>query len=156
MADLGLVLLLFGVGLEIGWHRIRQLGFRVIIIGLVEMATMFAIGFELAHLLGWSPVERIFLGAALSISSSAILIKMLRDTDSLFNLRGRLIVGILLVEDFVAVILLTVLSGVATTGSASVGDIGILTMKLAIFAVATLTIGARLVLQRRIIWRGES
>ena len=67
LADLGLVLLLFGIGLEIGWHRIRQLGFRVIIIGLVEMSTMFAIGFELAHLLGWSPVERIFLGAALSI-----------------------------------------------------------------------------------------
>ena len=88
LADLGLVLLLFGIGLEIGWHRIRQLGFRVIIIGLVEMATMFAIGFELAHLLGWSPVERIFLGAALSISSSAILIKMLRDTDSLLVCAG--------------------------------------------------------------------
>ena len=145
LADLGLVLLLFGIGLEIGWHRIRQLGFRVIIIGMVEMTTMFAIGFELAHLLGWSPVERIFLGAALSISSSAILIKMLRDTDSLFGMRGRLIIGILLVEDFVAVILLTVLSGVATSGSAGVGDIGILALKLAIFAVATLTIGALLV-----------
>ena len=142
MADLGLVLLLFGIGLEIGWQRIRQLGIKVIVIGLVEMAAMFAIGFELAHVLGWSPTEQIFLGATLSISSSAILIKMLRDTDSLFETRGQLIVGILLVEDFIAVILLTVLSGVATTGSTSIFDIGTLALRLAIFAIAVLTIGA--------------
>ena len=105
---------------------------------------MFALGYELAHWLGWSPVERIFLGAALSISSSAILIKMLRDTGSLFQMRGQLIVGILLVEDFVAVILLTVLSGVANTGSASLGDIGGLALRLTLLAVAVLTIGALL------------
>lgn len=144
LADLGLVFLLFGIGLEIGWHRIRQLGLKVIVIGVVEMATMFALGFELAHWLGWSPVERIFLGAALSISSSAILIKMLRDTGSLFEIRGQLIVGILLVEDFVAVILLTVLAGVATTGATNLADIGTLAVKLAIFGIAVLTIGALL------------
>ena len=144
LAELGLVLLLFGIGLEIGWHRIRQVGFKVVVIGLVEMATMFAIGYELGHWLGWTQTERIFLGAALSISSSAILIKMLRDNGSLFELRGQLIVGILLVEDFVAVILLTVLAGVATAESASLGDIGVLAMRLTIFAVAVLTIGALL------------
>ncbi len=144
LAELGLVLLLFGIGLEIGWHRIRQVGFKVIVIGLVEMATMFAVGYELAHWLGWSQTERIFLGAALSISSSAILIKMLRDTGSLYELRGQLIVGILLVEDFVAVILLTVLAGVASADATSLGDIGVLAVRLTIFAVAVLTIGALL------------
>ena len=144
LAELGLVLLLFGIGLEIGWHRIRQVGFKVIVIGLVEMATMFAVGYELAHWLGWTQTERIFLGAALSISSSAILIKMLRDTGSLHQLRGQLIVGILLVEDFVAVILLTVLAGVATADTTSLGDIGVLAARLAIFGVAVLTIGALL------------
>ena len=69
---------------------------------------------------------------------------MLRDTGSLFHVRGQLIVGILLVEDFVAVILLTILAGVATTGGASLGDIGILATRLVIFAVAVLTIGALL------------
>lgn len=144
LAELGLVLLLFGIGLEIGWQRIRQLGFKIVVIGLVEMATMFVLGYELAHWLGWTQTERIFLGAALSISSSAILIKMLRDTGSLFETRGQLIVGILLVEDFVAVILLTVLAGVATTEGASLADIGTLAVRLSIFAVAVLTIGALL------------
>ncbi len=142
LAELGLVLLLFGIGLEIGWHRIRQVGFKVIIIGVVEMVTMFAVGFELAHYLGWSQIERVFLGAALCISSSAILIKMLRDTGTLFNLRGQLIVGILLVEDFVAVILLTVLAGLSSTGGASLFDIGLLALRMAVFATAVLTIGA--------------
>lgn len=144
LAELGLVLLLFGIGLEIGWHRIRQVGFKVIVIGLVEMAAMFAVGYELAHWLGWTQTERIFLGAALSISSSAILIKMLRDTGSLYDPRGQLIVGILLVEDFVAVILLTILAGLATTEGATLGDVGILAARLAIFAVTVLTIGALL------------
>ena len=144
MAELGLVLLLFGIGLEIGWQRIRGLGLKVVVIGLVEMATMFALGYELASWLGWTQVEGIFLGAALSISSSAILIKMLRDTGTLFDRRGQLIVGILLVEDFVAVILLTVLAGVATTGGASLADIGTLAVRLTVFAVAVLTIGALL------------
>ena len=144
LAELGLVLLLFGIGLEIGWHRIRQLGFRVVVIGMVEMATMFVLGYELAYWLGWTQTERIFLGAALSISSSAILIKMLRDTGSLFEIRGQLIVGILLVEDFVAVILLTVLAGLSTTDSASLGDIGLLALRLGVFGIAVLTIGALL------------
>ncbi|MCH8744706.1 MAG: cation:proton antiporter [Chloroflexi bacterium] len=142
MADLGLVLLLFGIGLEFGWQRIRRVGSRVIIIALVEMTIMFVLGYEIGILLGWTGLESVFLGSALSISSSAILVKMLRDTGSLFATRGRLIVGILVVEDFVAVILLTVLSGISSTGSTDPGAIGMLAAKLIIFAVAALVFGA--------------
>lgn len=142
LADLGLVLLLFGIGLEFGWQRIRRIGSRVILIALVEMTIMFVLGYEIATLLGWSGIESIFLGASLSISSSAILVKMLRDSGSLFATRGRLIVGILVVEDFAAVILLTVLSGVASTGSTDAAAIGLLAAKLVVFAVAALVFGA--------------
>lgn len=142
LADLGLVLLLFGIGLEFGWQRIRRIGTRVILIALVEMTIMFALGYEVGTLLGWSGIESVFLGAALSISSSAILVKMLRDSGSLFATRGRLIVGILVVEDFVAVILLTVLSGVASTGSTDAAAIGILAAKLIVFGVSALVFGA--------------
>ncbi len=142
LADLGLVLLLFGIGLELGWQRIRQVGSQVIIIALVEMTVMFALGYEIANLLGWTAIERVFLGAALSISSSAILVKMLRDTGNLLATRGRLIVGILVVEDFAAVILLTVLTGVSTTGAANLAEVGVLFLKLSIFAVCALVFGA--------------
>jgi monovalent cation:H+ antiporter-2, CPA2 family len=67
---------------------------------------------------------------------------MLRDTGTLFATRGRLIVGILVVEDFVAVILLTVLSGVSTASATTPADIGMLAAKLTIFGVAALVFGA--------------
>ena len=141
LADLGLVLLLFGVGLGVGWQRIRSVGLRVIIIGGVEMTIMFALGLGLAILLGWTHTEGVFLGAALAISSSAILMTMLRESGELQKTRGQLIVGILVIEDIAAVILLTVLSGVAAEGATNPGAIGLLAAKLATFGVAVLVLG---------------
>ena len=88
LADLGLILLLFALGIELGWERIRQVGVRVVLIGAIEITFMMALGYEVGLLLGWSGQEAIFLGAALSISSSAVLIKMLRDTGTLMGMRG--------------------------------------------------------------------
>jgi CPA2 family monovalent cation:H+ antiporter-2 len=142
LADLGLVLLLFALGLEFGWRRIRQVGLSVMIIGGLEILTMISLGYWVGRLLGWTAQESIFLGAALSISSSAILVKVLRDTGQLATIRGRLIVGILVMEDFAAVILLTLLSGIASSGAAELRDVGLLVLKLAMFATACLALGA--------------
>ena len=142
LADLGLVLLLFGIGLELGWQRIRGIGPTVILIALVEFTVMLALGYQLALWLGWGNLEGLFLGSSIAISSSAILIKMLRDTGTLLETQGRLIVGILVVEDFIAVVMLTVLSGVASTGAANPSDVGLLLGKLVIFALAALGFGA--------------
>ena len=142
LAELGLVLLLFGIGLECGWRRIREVGARVILIASVEMAVMFALGFEIGQLLGWTDIEAIVLGAAMSISSSAILMTMLRESGQLLETRGRLIVGILVVEDFAAVVLLSVLAGAASTGQADIAGIGPVVVKLAAFAILALVLGA--------------
>ncbi len=142
MAELGFIMLLFALGLEFGWRRIRQLGPRVILIGTIEIIFMIALGYEVATLLGWSGTEAIFLGAALSISSSAIIVKVLRDSGMLHERHGRLIVGILVVEDFAAVILLSILSGVATTGTANLGEVSTLLTRLGLFLVCALFTGA--------------
>ena len=142
LADLGLVLLLFGIGLECGWSRIRDVGARVILIAVIEMAIMFALGFQIASLLGWSDIEAVFLASAMCISSSAILMTMLRESGQLLATRGRLIIGILVVEDFAAVILLTMLAGIASTGQADFGGLGSLVVKLGVFAVLALVLGA--------------
>ena len=142
MAELGFIMLLFAIGLEFGWRRIRQLGPRVVIIGTVEIIFMIALGYEVATLLGWSTTEAIFLGAALSISSSAIIIKVLRDSGMLQERHGRLIVGILVVEDFGAVILLSLLSGLATSGAANFAEIVTLVTRLGVFLVCALFMGA--------------
>jgi CPA2 family monovalent cation:H+ antiporter-2 len=96
----------------------------------------------MANLLGWSKTEGVFLGAALSISSSAILMTMLRESGELLQTRGQLIVGILVIEDIAAVILLTVLTGVATSGETDPGSIVVLAVKLATFGAVALVVGA--------------
>ena len=149
LADLGLVLLLFTIGLEFGWRRIRDVGLGVLFIGAFEILTMISLGYLLGRLMNWSGQESLFLGAAMSISSSAILFKVLSDSRRLTSAAGRIVVGILVVEDFAAVVLLTLLSGLAASGSGSatpgLADIGVLMMKLALFAVASLALGALLV-----------
>ena len=142
LADIGLVLLLFAAGLEFGWDRIRRLGPIIFVVGLFEISFMIVIGYQLGLLLGWTSTEAFFLGSALAISSSAILLKMLRDTGSLLKPHSQLIVGILIVEDFAAVILLTILSGLASTGTTTMADIGSLLLKLSIFTVSSLVLGA--------------
>ncbi len=145
LADIGLVLLLFGLGLEFGWERIRQVGPKVLFIGALEITFLIALGFQIGVALGWSDTEAIFLGAAISISSSAVLVKMLGDSGELMSTRGRLIVGILVVEDFAAVILLSILSGVATGGTANAGEVGLIAAKLALFTGAALVAGTLVV-----------
>ena len=142
LAELGLVLLLFGIGLELGWRRIRSIGFQVLVIGVVEISVLTLFGVWIASMLpGLDGSHGLYLGGAIAISSSAILLKGLRDGGNLGSSWGRTIVGILLVEDFAAVILLTVLAGLATTGSASLADAGWLVAKLGIFCIAVLVFG---------------
>ena len=145
LAELGLILLLFGIGLELGWRRIQQIGFRVLIIGVTEISLLTLLGVWIASVLpGIDPSHGLYLGGAMAISSSAILLKGLRDGGNLNSSWGQTIVGILLVEDFAAVILLTVLAGLATTGTASLADAGLLAGKLAIFCVIVLVAGTML------------
>lgn len=144
-ADLGLILLLFGLGLEFSWNKIRQIGLSVLIIGVLGILTMISIGYGLGKLLGWSTMDALFLGAALHNTSTAIIAKILMDMGKLNPLSSRLIVGSAVVEDFAAVAIIAVLSGVVTTGTASFGDIGSLTLKLVIFVVASLALGAFIV-----------
>ncbi len=141
LADVGLVVLLFALGLELGWDRIRRVGLRVVLIGVIEISLMVIIGYQVGKLLGWSANDALFLGAAVSISSSAVIVKMLNDTGDLKTIRGRLVVGILVVEDFAAVVLLSALTGIATTGASSHADVAGIIGKLVLFVVVSLIIG---------------
>lgn len=145
LADVGLVMLLFALGVELGWDRIRRVGFGVILIGALELSVMMGLGYLAGKVLGWTAIESLFLGAAISVSSSAILVQMLRDRGELTSQRGRIIVGLLVVEDFAAVILLSVLAGVATQGGEGEGGALAIVWRLLVFGIAALVFGALLV-----------
>ena len=77
IADLGLILLLFGLGMEFSWSRIRQVGFTILLIAGAEIATMVYLGYWLGVLLGWGTWDSIFLGGAMGVTSSAIAFSIL-------------------------------------------------------------------------------
>ncbi len=144
VAEVGLVVLLFAIGVEFGWERIRRVGFRVIVIGAVEISVMMSLGYFLGRVLGWTPTTSVYLGAALAFSSSAVLVQILRENGQLMTLRGQLVVGVLVVEDFVAVVLLAVFAGYANQEAGAAVDVWSIVIKMAIFAVGALVFGTLL------------
>jgi len=144
VAEVGLVVLLFAIGVEFGWERIRKVGFRVVIIGAIEIATMISLGYFIGRAMGWTATTSIYLGAALAFSSSAVLVGILRENGQLMSLRGQLVVGILVVEDFVAVVLLAVFAGYANQEAGGSVEVWPIVMKMAVFAVGALVFGTLL------------
>lgn len=145
LAEIGLVLLLFAIGLEFGWQRIRNVGLRVVVIAILEITLVVAIVYQVGlGVLGFTRTEALFMGAALSISSSAVLLKVLADSGQLRTVRGQLMVGILVVEDFCAVIMISVLSGIAAGGTADIAEAVPIAVRLALFTGAALLFGALL------------
>ena len=144
VAEVGLVVLLFSIGVEFGWERIRKVGIRVVIIGAVEVATMILLGYFLGRALGWTSTTSIYLGAALAFSSSAVLVGILRENGQLMTLRGQLVVGVLVVEDFVAVVLLSVFAGYANQEGSGAVLVWPIAIKMAVFAIGALVFGTLL------------
>jgi CPA2 family monovalent cation:H+ antiporter-2 len=110
IAELGVIFLMFSLGLEFSFHKLVSVGFSASITGLLEVVLMLTIGFVAGVCLGWSFYDCVFLGAALSISSTTIIIKALDE----LHLKGKrfavLIFGVLIVEDLLAILLLVALS----------------------------------------------
>ncbi len=117
LAELGVIFLMFSLGLEFTFSRLTRLGLPAFIIGFFEVIAMLIIGFFTGRFLGWPPYESLLLGAALSISSTTIIVKALEE----FKLKrfsfAELVVGILLIEDLLAILLMVYVSTISTTGS---------------------------------------
>lgn len=122
-AELGIVLLLFLVGLELSLENIRAVGRVAVAAGIGQVIFTAAFGFVLALLLGFSTMEAVFLATALTFSSTVVVVKLLDQKKHLHKLYGRIAVGIFLVQDLVVIVVLTFLSGLGDPESASLGSI---------------------------------
>jgi len=111
ISGMGIVLLLFLVGLELSIDRIREVGKVAVAVGLGQVAFTVAGGYLICRLLGFGAVESLCLAFALAISSTVVLVKVLSDKDELDSLYGRITVGFSLVQDLVVVVALTLLAG---------------------------------------------
>jgi predicted Kef-type K+ transport protein len=125
MVFMGVVLLLFVVGLELSLGRIREVGRVAVAAGLGQVVFTAVLGFGLCLVLGFQAIESVFIATALTFSSTAVVVKLLDQKNELHTLYGQIAVGIFLVQDMVVVVALTFLAGLGSTDAMRVGGIAV-------------------------------
>jgi len=144
LSELGVILLMFSLGLEFSLRRVVKVAGTSGLAALAETSVMIGLGFMTARLLGWTPIESAFVGAIVAISSTTIVVKAFAER----GVRGRVtevVFGILIVEDLIAILLVAVLTALATSGTVSAGGLALTSIRLATFLVALIGIGILIV-----------
>jgi K+:H+ antiporter len=145
LAELGMILLMFALGLEFSLRKLRKVGATALVAAAAEIALMVWLGYEIGRLFGWRAMDSLFLGAMLSISSTTIIMKALEEQNLKRERFAQLMFGILIVEDVLAVVLMAILSGIAGTGDLEAGQAFGAIGKLTLFLVVSLVVGLLLV-----------
>jgi len=117
LAQVGVAVLLFAVGLKLDLHHIRHIGPVAVATGLGQLAFTIVIGFALILALGKGLMEALYVAVALTFSSTIIIVKLLSDKRELDSLHGRIAVGFLIVQDLAVVIAMMAMSALRGTGS---------------------------------------
>ncbi len=112
LGQLGVTFLLFMLGLELKIRELKTIGLPALIIGTMQMWFTFVLGFFLAFFLGFGTLPSVYIGIALSFSSTILIVKSLSDRKDLNSLHGKLSIGILLMQDFFAVLTIIMLNGI--------------------------------------------
>lgn len=121
-SEIGITLLLFILGLELKLSELRSVGKVALITGIGQIVFTSLIGFGICLLLGISPIASVYLSVALTFSSTIVIVKLLSDKKDLNALYGKVAIGFLLVQDFVAIIALIILAGFASGEGAALPE----------------------------------
>ncbi len=140
-AELGIVILLFTLGLEFSFKKLMGCGGSAIITAMVVIFGMMCTGFSIGHLLGFSHINSIFLGGMISMQSTTIIIKALGDLGLRHKKFASQVLGVLIVEDLFAVLLMVVLSSIAVNNSVQGGELLLSMAKLIFFLVIWFLVG---------------
>ena len=136
IGELGIALLLFVVGLELSVERLKKVGGSASLIGLGEVALVTGIGYLLASWFGFTQIESLYIGLILAFSSTLVVIKMLSDSRELDTLHGRIMLGVLLVQDVIVIIALTLL---INTDVSAMSFVKMAALGIGLFATALLS-----------------
>ncbi|MBQ9546249.1 MAG: cation:proton antiporter [Bacteroidales bacterium] len=140
-SDIGIVFLMFALGLEFSIKKLKKVGATGAITALTELCIMFLIGSSLGKILGFQQMECIFLGCMLSISSTTIIIKSFDDLKLKQQKFTNTVTAVLVVEDLVAVLLLVLLSTLSVSRSFNGGELVMSLFKLLFFLVIWFVFG---------------
>jgi len=144
-AEIGVILLLFVIGIEFPYSKIKSIGRVAIGVGTIGLMSTMGVVFYSASALGLNFMDSLFIAAALSISSTAIIVKILEDMGRIKKESSILVLGILIVEDVIAVILISSLQSIALVGSVSLESILLVVVVATGLIVGTFTIGTKII-----------
>jgi len=144
-ADIGIILLLFVIGIEFPFAKIRSIGKVAMGAGTLGLFLTLGVVFLAASALGLNFMDSLFIAAALSISSTAVIVKILQDSGKIKKESSILVLGILIVEDVIAVILIASLESIALAGTVSIESVVLVAVVAAGLIVGTFTIGRRVI-----------
>ncbi len=141
LSDLGVIFLMFYIGIEFDLEKLKKtLGSSFLAIAL-QTVLLFFLGIQTASFLGWTSVQGIFLGALLSISSSMVTIAVLRNYNETKKPYAQQAIGVLIMEDILAIIMLVLLGSIAQTGSFNPSTALLIGMAILIFMVSVYYFG---------------
>ncbi|MDR1491695.1 MAG: cation:proton antiporter [Planctomycetaceae bacterium] len=140
-AEIGIVFMLFGLGLEFSFKKLLQVGKTASITAVVEIGFMILVGFLIGRAFGWDWLKSLFLGAILSMSSTTIIVKAFDELQLKRRSFAPVVFGILIVEDLIAILLLVILTSVSVTQSLSGTELLLSSLKLAFFLILWFIMG---------------
>src|ERR1700712_5511828 len=145
LAELGVIFLMFCLGLEFSLRKLFKVGATAFIAAFLEIVLMIWIGYEIGRWFDWNTTDSLFLGAILAISSTTIIVKALNDLKMKNERFAQLTFGVLIVEDILGIGIIALLSGIAVSGTVSSGEVFSTVGKLSLFMIVALVIGILLV-----------
>ena len=144
-ADIGVIFLLFSLGLEFSFKKMMAVGKSAMITATLNIFLMLLVGYYVGMFLGWTTADSFFLGSMISMSSTTIIIKAFDDLNIKKQKYTDLVFGVLVIEDIVGILLLVLLPTVAIGKGIDGGDLGLSVLKLLAFLILCFVCGIYLV-----------
>ncbi|MGN6234936.1 cation:proton antiporter [Dyella sp.] len=141
ISNLGVVLLMFTLGLEFSIRKLREVGVGVMVVAVAEVGVMLWIGYGLGEAFGWQGRDALFLGGIMALSSTMVATRTLSESGLRALPFARLVIGLLVAEDMLTIVILTLLTAVAIGGSVEASSAFTLIGHLGLFVVAGMIIG---------------
>lgn len=141
LAEIGVVFLMFSLGLDFSLRKLKAVGAAAFVTASIEIMIMVAVGYGLGTAVGWTPMESMFLGVMLALTSTTIVVKSLRDAGELKSKHGELISGVSIFDDIFVIFVMILLPGFAVSGHVPAGEVVLMLLRLFIFLVAATVFG---------------
>ena len=141
LSDMGLVLLMFFIGLELNLQKLKKSGMFVVMVAVIQLPLMLIAGYTVGILMGWDMVQSVFLGAVISGSSTAVITAVLKEQEYMDKDAAETIILITVMEDIGQVLILTMAAPLLVGDTPAVGSIIGMVVAIVVFIAASIGIG---------------